>query len=77
MTREQIPPLGDLKTQSFAEIWQGAGFTWARGLMHPPQLKPCRRCDDFIAQNQFLWEVEHGLASAGSPAPVPPAWEEA
>ncbi len=60
MTREQIPPLGDLKTQSFAGVWQGEGFAWARGRMHPPQLKPCRRCDDFIAQNRLLWDVEKG-----------------
>ena len=76
MTREQIPPLGDLKTQSFSDTWQGAGFAWARGMMHPPRLKPCRRCDDFIAQNQFFWEVEQGTAPAGRPTPAPPDWDE-
>jgi MoaA/NifB/PqqE/SkfB family radical SAM enzyme len=71
MTREQIPPLGDLKTQSFTEIWNGAGYGLYRGLMHPPQLKPCRRCDDFILQNQALWEVESGEQGGSAQGMVP------
>ncbi|MFZ5822701.1 MAG: radical SAM protein [Chloroflexota bacterium] len=57
MTREQIPPLGDLKTQSFREIWEGAAYRRIRSHMHPPALKPCQRCDDFIVENQKLWEL--------------------
>jgi MoaA/NifB/PqqE/SkfB family radical SAM enzyme len=57
MTREQIPPLGDLKTQSFKEIWEGAGYQAVRQKMHPPSLKPCQRCDDFIVENKKIWEM--------------------
>jgi MoaA/NifB/PqqE/SkfB family radical SAM enzyme len=57
MTREQLPPLGDLKQSSFREIWTGAGYQAIRQLMHPPALKPCRRCDDFLEENRRLLEV--------------------
>jgi MoaA/NifB/PqqE/SkfB family radical SAM enzyme len=57
MTREQIPPIGDLKQTSFREIWTGAGYQAIRQLMHPPALKPCPRCDDFLVENRELWEV--------------------
>lgn len=57
MTREQIPPLGDLKKQSFQEIWEGEVYRFARTQMHPPALKPCQRCDDFIVENQTIWET--------------------
>ena len=57
MTREQIPPLGDLRKQSFEEIWEGAAYRYIRTKMHPPVLKPCQRCDDFISENQTIWET--------------------
>ena len=60
MTREQIPPLGDLKQQSFREAWESQNYQDVRSMMHPPQLKACRRCDDFIPQNQALWKIEKG-----------------
>ena len=57
MTREQIPPLGDLKKSSFTEIWNGHRYQIVRRLMHPPALAPCRRCDDFIEDNRRLLEI--------------------
>jgi radical SAM protein with 4Fe4S-binding SPASM domain len=57
MTRERIPPLGNLKTQSFKEIWEGAAYRQIRLKMHPPALAACRRCDDFIEQNKNIWET--------------------
>jgi MoaA/NifB/PqqE/SkfB family radical SAM enzyme len=57
MTREQIPPLGDIREQSFKEIWEGAAYQAVRLKMHPPSLKPCQRCDDFILENKKIWEV--------------------
>ena len=57
MTRERIPPLGNLKTQSFQEIWEGAAYRQIRLKMHPPALAACRRCDDFIEQNKNIWET--------------------
>jgi MoaA/NifB/PqqE/SkfB family radical SAM enzyme len=57
MTREQIKPLGDIRTQSFTEIWEGAAYRQIRLNMHPPALKPCQRCDDFIVENRKIWET--------------------
>lgn len=57
MTREQIPPLGDLREQSFTEIWQGLPYAAVRGQMHPPMLPPCRRCDDFLTENRALLQI--------------------
>ncbi|CAG0934926.1 Putative mycofactocin radical SAM maturase MftC [Thermoflexales bacterium] len=57
MTREQISPLGDLKQSSFREIWTGARYQAIRQQMHPPALKPCRRCDDFLEENKQLLEI--------------------
>jgi radical SAM protein with 4Fe4S-binding SPASM domain len=57
MTREQIAPLGDIKKQSFKEIWEGAAYRQIRLNMHPPALKPCQRCDDFIDENKKIWET--------------------
>jgi MoaA/NifB/PqqE/SkfB family radical SAM enzyme len=57
MTREQIAPLGDLKQASFREIWTGAGYQAIRQMMHPPALKPCRRCDDFLEENRQLLKI--------------------
>jgi MoaA/NifB/PqqE/SkfB family radical SAM enzyme len=57
MTREQIPPLGDVRKQSFKEIWEGAAYRSIRLNMHPPALKPCQRCDDFIEENKKIWET--------------------
>ena len=57
MTREQIPPLGDIRKQSFKEIWEGGAYQAVRQKMHPPSLKPCQRCDDFIFENKKIWET--------------------
>ena len=57
MTREQIPPLGDIRKQSFKEIWEGGAYQAVRQKMHPPALKPCQRCDDFIVENKKIWET--------------------
>jgi MoaA/NifB/PqqE/SkfB family radical SAM enzyme len=54
LTREQIAPAGDLKRQSFHDIWNGALYQAYRQMMHPPALPICRRCDEFLAHNQRL-----------------------
>ncbi len=54
MTREQIQPLGDLRTQSFADIWYGAAYEQIRKQMFPASLDACRRCDDFTKQNRQI-----------------------
>jgi MoaA/NifB/PqqE/SkfB family radical SAM enzyme len=57
MTREQIPPLGDLKKSTFREIWEGRAYQRIRLQMHPPALPMCQRCDDFIIENKKIWEM--------------------
>jgi radical SAM protein with 4Fe4S-binding SPASM domain len=57
MTRERMPPLGNIGNQSFKEIWEGAAYRQIRLKMHPPALAACRRCDDFMEQNKNIWEI--------------------
>ena len=63
MTRELIEPLGDLKSTSFTEIWNGAAYQKIRQMMHPPALAPCRRCDDFIDENRRMLGIIHPVIS--------------
>lgn len=63
MTREQIPPLGDLKSSTFTEIWNGPAYAQIRALMHPPKLAPCQRCDDFLLENRQLLQLRSENAS--------------
>ncbi len=48
------PVLGDLKRQSFREIWTGSGFGALRHCEKEPQLEACRYCDMFLDQNRRL-----------------------
>lgn len=57
MTRERIPPLGNVLKQSFEEIWKSAAYRRIRLNMHPPALAPCKRCDDFVSENKQIWEM--------------------
>lgn len=68
MTREQIEPLGDLRESSFAEIWNGAAYDAIRGRMHPPELGPCRKCDDWLEENQTLVRISSDRQTDPSPS---------
>lgn len=57
MTRDQIQPLGDLKTSTFKEVWEGRAYQRIRLQMHPPALPMCQRCDDFIDENKKIWDA--------------------
>jgi radical SAM protein with 4Fe4S-binding SPASM domain len=57
MTRERIPPIGNIKSQPFQEIWEGQAYQRIRLKMHPPALNACRRCDDFIGENKKIWDL--------------------
>jgi radical SAM protein with 4Fe4S-binding SPASM domain len=57
MTRERISPLGNIKEQCFKEIWESHAYQRIRLKMHPPALKACRRCDDFVQENRKIWEA--------------------
>lgn len=54
LTRERVAPLGDLKQQSFGDIWTGAAYQALRQMMHPPALPICRQCDEFLKHNRYL-----------------------
>jgi MoaA/NifB/PqqE/SkfB family radical SAM enzyme len=68
MTRERIPPLGHLGTSSFTDIWRGAPYDEVRGMMHPPRLAPCRRCDDYLAENRALLQISSDRRRDPSPS---------
>ncbi len=51
------PIMGDLRQQSFSEIWAGANYTALRTIETLPLFDTCRRCDDFLAENRQMAEV--------------------
>ncbi len=65
MTRERMPPLGNLHHTSFSEIWHGTGYQAIRQQMHPPQLAACACCDDFLPENRRLLELAEPRLSSG------------
>lgn len=48
------PILGDLRQQSFTEIWTGQNFAALRARTDLPLFSTCRRCDDFLDENRQL-----------------------
>lgn len=54
LTRAQTAPLGDLKQQAFADIWNGPAYQALRTQMHPPELPLCHHCDEMLDQNRAL-----------------------
>jgi MoaA/NifB/PqqE/SkfB family radical SAM enzyme len=48
------PILGDLRQQSFSEIWAGANYAALRSQAELPLFPTCRRCDDFLDENRQL-----------------------
>lgn len=48
------PILGDLRKQSFREIWAGLKYQQLRQKATLPLLEACRRCDMFLDQNRQL-----------------------
>lgn len=62
------PVLGDLRQQSFREVWEGATYAALRDPHQLPLFAACRRCDDFLAENQqmaTLLQVGLELAQVG------------
>jgi len=62
MTRERIEPLGDLKVNTFSEIWMGQKYGRIRESMFPPALPSCQKCDDFLDENHRLYGMLNGKA---------------
>jgi AdoMet-dependent heme synthase len=55
------PLLGDVKTQTFREVWEGAAYREVRrALTTGTKLAPCARCDDFLDENRRLLAVVQG-----------------
>jgi MoaA/NifB/PqqE/SkfB family radical SAM enzyme len=48
------PIMGDLRQQSFAEVWAGANYAALRASQTLPLFPACRRCDDFLGENRQL-----------------------
>lgn len=46
------PIIGDLRQQTFKEIWAGEKFAALRQNQQLPQLETCRKCDMFLENNQ-------------------------
>jgi len=60
------PRLGDVKTQSFREVWEGAAYREVRrALVTGSKLAPCARCDDFLAENRRLLAIFEGAPHPG------------
>lgn len=57
MTREQTPPLGDLKFASFKQVWQGENYGLVRHNKQPLFPSYCFRCDNFLIENQALLDI--------------------
>lgn len=48
------PTIGDLRQQSFKQIWTGEAYTALRQTTQRPQFAACHRCDMFLKQNQQI-----------------------
>lgn len=48
------PIIGDLREQSFRDIWLGDAYAALRRNPHLPQFEACQRCDMFLKENRAL-----------------------
>ncbi|MEL7315170.1 MAG: radical SAM protein, partial [Cyanobacteria bacterium J06559_3] len=48
------PVIGDLRQQSFRDIWFGDTYAALRRTTHLPQFEACQRCDMFLKENSAL-----------------------
>ncbi|HSH03727.1 MAG TPA: radical SAM protein [Anaerolineae bacterium] len=51
------PILGDLRHQTFTEIWTGAHYANLRRTTDLPLFNACRQCDDFLTENQQFNQI--------------------
>jgi MoaA/NifB/PqqE/SkfB family radical SAM enzyme len=56
----QAPIMGDLASQTFAQIWEGSVYRTVRGEQRRPLFDGCRRCDDFLSENRALYRLYAG-----------------
>jgi radical SAM protein with 4Fe4S-binding SPASM domain len=48
------PIIGDLRQQTFEEIWTGEAYAALRQVKNTPQFEACQRCDMFLQENRQL-----------------------
>jgi radical SAM protein with 4Fe4S-binding SPASM domain len=51
------PILGDLRQQSFKEMWTGENFAALRQTQNLPMFESCQKCDMFLENNRRLAEI--------------------
>ncbi len=72
MTRERMPSLGNVQTQSLRDIFLGEPYQNFRQQMKVKRLGVCGNCDQYLRENRL---IEQGLAAQRLPlltiAPVP------
>jgi radical SAM protein with 4Fe4S-binding SPASM domain len=51
------PIIGDLRQQSFKEIWTGEKFAALRQTQNSPRWETCQKCDMFLENNRRLAEI--------------------
>lgn len=64
MLRESPIILGDLRQQSFTEVWTGSAYTELRQRETLPLYGRCRRCDDFLVENQQMAAIMNAVNAA-------------
>jgi MoaA/NifB/PqqE/SkfB family radical SAM enzyme len=56
MTTHQVV-VGDLRSQSFTDVWHGEPYRQLRSRTTLPQLPQCPSCDMFLSQNQAITQL--------------------
>jgi len=51
------PIIGDLRKQSFKQIWTGENFAALRQTQNLPMFESCQKCDMFLENNRRLAEI--------------------
>jgi MoaA/NifB/PqqE/SkfB family radical SAM enzyme len=62
------PIMGDLRQQSFAEVWAGVNYATLRTSQTLPLFPACRYCDDFLDENRQLLAVLTHPPAGSKPA---------
>ncbi len=57
MMRERIPPIGNIRDQPLAAVWESERYQGIRQAMHPPAFAACAHCDDFITENKHILDI--------------------
>lgn len=53
-THRLIKPLGNVRTQNIAALFNGPAYQALRARMRAKRLEQCHHCDDFLSENQAL-----------------------